>query len=203
MTVSSYPFWVADRPAPNTLCAISLAKKFVFFGIRGERIWSSYCRNTDIPTGLQDGVRGRARQPQGMIGHAISNTLYGFPPVLWKLCCLGGLHKENILILVAFSWHLQAKKLPGLFSRRPWLSLGLGMMGKAGHRIKWQSRARPLSSPALEQRFWALSTREGASVHPWRCSRGRAIAHAGRPGKISLRHSSNSWLPSARNLPKP
>lgn len=48
-----------------------------------------------------------------------SATLHGFLPVLWKLGCLERLHKENLLILVTFNWHLQAKELPEVFSRRP------------------------------------------------------------------------------------
>lgn len=56
---------------------------------------------------------------------------------------------------MAFDWLLQAKGLTGLFSRRPWPSPGLDVMGDTRHRIRWQSRVRSLSSPVHGQ-SWSL-----------------------------------------------
>ena len=193
MTVSSYPFWVADRPAPNTLCAISLAKEFLFFGIRGERIWSSYCRNTDIPSGLRDGVRGRAHQPRGWLAMQLATFCVAFLQFYGSYAAWEGCIRKTFWFLWPSAGTCKQKSCQVCLAGDPDFLL-LGVMGKTGHGIRWQSRAWSLSLPVLEQRFWALSMHEGASVHPWRCSRGRAIVR-GRQARENLAPwLFNSWL---------
>lgn len=84
---------------------------------------------------------------------------------------------------MAFNWLLQTKELPGLFSRRPWPSLGLDVMGESRHRIRWQSRARSLSSLVAQTNVEPCLFRKEPLSIPVEAAENQQLYAAGRPLK--------------------